>query len=171
MRIARWLAVGSMVACGDGSGSGDTSTTPPPSSTGTAACSDPSANPLSGTCVETFLAGCFDPAGACTSAQTGLNSTLTWDNGASVTTQAGMTTTTTISASDGTECATGLTEINVDGCFSETTYRRPDGATQTWCFHQDTSFEVTCDDGTVIPVAAGQSDSATSCQYGGQTCG
>jgi hypothetical protein len=80
-------------------------------------CADPASNPWYGTCVETFMADCFDPSGACdiTIGQTG-STTLEWANGASVVTSVGfggggLETLTDIIASDGTVCANGVTTM------------------------------------------------------------
>lgn len=135
------------------------------------ACEDPAQNPFAGTCVETFLAGCFDPSGDCTYAQQGANVILTWENGATVETAAGRTTTTTLTASDGTVCATGTTVVGAGDCFAQTTYvRASDSAEQVWCTYQDGSFDVQCPDGSTVSVTAEESSSANSCQYGGGTC-
>jgi hypothetical protein len=154
-------------------GAGTTSEPTTPAGTDPTAapdCADPDVNPFAGTCVETFLAGCFDPVGECTYESSGLEVSLSWDNGATVVTEAGMTSTTTLTASDGTECAVGTTEVNAGGCFSKTSYRRFDGEIQVWCIQADGSFEVTCDDGTTIAVEADQSEDAQSCNYGGEPC-
>ncbi len=116
--------------------------------------------------MEDFLADCFDPVGECTYTQAGANVDIEWANGASVQTEAGLTTTTTLTASNGAVCAVGTTEVMQGDCFALTTYERPDGATQSWCFYQDGSFDVRCDDGTEIAVAAGASTTAQSCAYG-----
>lgn len=135
-------------------------------------CDDPAQNPFAGTCVETFLAGCFDPSGACVGETDGAgNTTLTWENGASVVTTIEMdgmdvSVLTDLVASDGAVCAEGMTENGVGGCASRTVYVRPDGAQQTWCFGNDGSYAVTCDDGTTIDVSAAQSEAVQECQYG-----
>jgi hypothetical protein len=171
--VTRWIPLLlALAACGDDPSADATPSTSSPTSTdpstSTAAdgCADPSQNPFAGTCVETFLADCFDPVGECTYVQSGANVDVTWSNGASVQTEAGLTTTTTLTASNGTVCAVGTTEVMQGDCFALTTYERPDGATQSWCFYQDGSFDVRCDDGTEIAVAAGDAAGAQSCAYG-----
>ncbi len=131
-------------------------------------CDDPAKNPLGVSCVEDFLAACFDPVGECTYAQAGMNITTTWENGATLQVEAGMSTTIRFVSSDGTTCVSGIAEVGKAGCVSQTSYRREaDGATQVWCTYQDGSLEVTCDDGTVIDVSAEQSTTANACQPGG----
>ncbi len=172
------IALLSLIACGtkeDDTATTDTETTDTdttdtddtvPAATGD--CADPAKNPLGVACVEDFLAACFDPVGECTYAQAGANVTTTWDNGAMMEVEGGMSTTIVFIASDGTTCASGIAEIGKAGCVSQTTYRREaDGAIQVWCAYQDGALDVTCDDGTVIAVSAAQSQTATACQPGG----
>lgn len=161
--LAMGLTLG--VACGE-SDKGD-------DDTASGECGDPDYNPYAGTCVESFMAACFDPSGECdgTYDLTG-NTTLTWENGAQVVSEVGVSGTsavviTTLYASSGTECAVGETTQGAGGCFSQTVYTRTsDGATQTWCTQEDGSVSVTCDDGSTVDVDASQSTAAEECQYG-----
>lgn len=169
-----------LIACsGDGADDSTPTTTSPgsTSTTPTAAavdCSDPSENPFAGTCVETFMAACFDPTGTCDGTVDMMGNTeLVWASGATVTTQTDFSNPlnpsviTTLTASDGTECATGITDVNEGGCASRTTYTRTsDGAQQVYCIQLDGSMTVTCDNATVIEVPANQGGAAEQCQYG-----
>lgn len=167
-------------ACGDKDGD-DTSTGDGGSSSGDGGaasgdCADPSVNAFAGTCVETFMAGCFDPAGECDGTvdmATGSTS-LAWENGASVQSEvdssnpASPSVETTISGSDGTVCAIGTSQYNAGGCASRTVYvRQSDGAEQVWCIQADGSMEVTCSDGGSVSVTAAQAQTANSCGFAG----
>lgn len=184
MHIHKWALVmalatfTSTLACGDedqdsaGDGGGDG---------GAAAgdCSDPSVNAFADTCVETFLADCFDPAGECDGTidlSTGETS-LTWANGASVETTVGTgmppAVNTTITSSSGTVCATGVSSNGTGGCASQTVYTRAsDGAQQTWCIQADSSMVVSCPGGETVNVTAAQAQSSNSCGFagGGEPC-
>lgn len=169
-----WLAMSlslALVAC---SGDAEDDTTDGTNNTPAAVdCADPASNPWSGTCVETFLAGCFDPSGPCdiTIAQTG-GTDLVWENGASVISTttfdgAGVATETDYISSDGTVCATGVTKLMDGGCDSRSVLTRgSDGAVMEYCLFQDGSMDVTCPDASVISVTAEESTAANSCQYG-----
>lgn len=142
---------------------------------GAADCDDPSSNPYAGTCVETYLADCWDPSGECEGVieTTTGNSSFTWENGAQMTTEVTVSGTsaavlTTLYNSGGVECAVAETVQGGGGCFSQTTYTRTaDGATQTYCTQEDGSVTVTCDDGSTVDVSSGQSAAAEECQAGG----
>lgn len=160
-----------LMAC-DG-GEDDATVDPTPS------CDNPDYNPWAGTCVETFAADCFDPEGACEGViDTSTGSTsFTWANGASVDSEiAGMGYETTLTASNGTVCATAETPLmpGQGDCFSTTTYTRAsDGAQMTFCIYQDQSMDVTCPDGSVHSSTAEQQQAANECQYGsgsGEAC-
>ena len=137
-------------------------------------CSDPSVNPFAGTCVETFLADCFDPAGECDGTidmATG-ETTMTWSNGASVQTEVGggtpPTVTTTITGSSGAVCATGTSSYGTGGCASQTVYvREGDGAQQTWCIAADGGMTVSCPGGETVTVTAAQAQAANQCGMAG----
>ncbi len=165
MAFLALMALG--VACGE-SDKGDDD------DTGSGECDDPSYNPYAGTCVETFMAACFDPSGECSGTyDLSGNTEITWDNGAQVVSEVTVSGTTavvltTLYASSGTECAVGETTQGEGGCFSQTVYTRTsDGATQTYCTQTDGSVSVTCDDGSTVDVSSGQADGAETCQYGG----
>lgn len=138
-------------------------------------CTDPDSNPYLGTCVETYAAGCFDPAGSCSGVVeiTG-ETTLTWDSGAEVHTVPTFAdpmnpgAETTLYASSGATCAVGQTNNNVGACASQTVYtRESDGAQLGFCIHLDGAIDVTCPDGSTFAVSASQGEAAASCQYGG----
>lgn len=176
--LAGLLALG---ACGDkddGDGSSDGESNGGASTSdggsGEGDCSDPDVNVFAGTCVETFLAGCFDPSGACegTIDMTTGSTTMTWANGATIETEVDTSNptspsvTTSIYASDGTLCAVGESQNGVGGCASQTVYeRQSDGATQTWCIQADGSMEVSCSDGTSVSVSASEAEAANSCGF------
>lgn len=138
-------------------------------------CDDPDSNPYAGTCVETYLADCWDPSGECEGVieTTTGNSSYTWENGAQMTTEVTISGTsavvlTTLYNSGGVECAVAETLQGAGGCFSQTTYTRTaDGATQTYCTQEDGSLSVTCDDGSTVDVSAAESDAAGACESGG----
>lgn len=169
------LALGLTLGCGDkddadsgGSADGADGTT-----AATGDCSDADYNPYAGTCVESFLADCFDPSGACDGVATATGDvTLEWASGATVETTVDYSdplnpgANTTITSSTGEICATGVTQSNASGCASLTVYTRPDGATQQYCSQSDGSTTVTCDDGTTVAVSSSQSSGAEQCQYG-----
>lgn len=148
-------------------------TSPPttaPDPAATDECDDPGYNPWAGTCVETFLADCFDPEGECTGQTDAMgNVLLTWENGAYLETTTDFsnpsdpTITTVLYSSAGDLCAQGDTQVNVGGCASLTIYQRPDGATQRWCIYADGSTEVTCDDGSTIAVTAEEAERGDAC--------
>lgn len=167
----RWLPLLTLfiLGCGDGKDSDTDEDTWSDSGD----CSDPEYNPFHGTCVETFLAACFDPAGSCDGEVDAMGATLLeWENGATVETQLdpdnpmSLTMVTEIHSSGGDLCATGRSQNSASGCASQTVYERPDGATQTWCFQNDGSYVVTCDDGTNVDVPAAGAGAAEACQYG-----
>lgn len=164
-----------LAACGDKEDESTDGTGGTGGTGGTAAavdCSDSSENPLAGTCVEDFWAGCFDPEGACDGVVdvTG-NTTLEWESGATVETTLNYTSDplnptaiTTVTGSDGTVCATGESQNNAGGCASLTVYTRSsDGATQEYCSQTDRSVTVMCDDGTTVDASG---SAAQQCQYG-----
>lgn len=138
-------------------------------------CADPAVNPYAGTCVEDYLAGCFDPSGPCDGVfDMAGNVELTWENGAQVITTSdfsdpfNITVTTEIYSSAGDLCATGLTENMTGSCASETVYARTsDGASLGFCAQTDGSLQARCDDGTTIDVTAEDSAAAGACQYSG----
>ncbi len=175
MRFAPVLIL--LVACGGGEDDSAATASGTPSTQPTSAavdCSDPAENPFAGTCVETYLAGCFDPVGTCEGdvALTG-RTELIWESGASVLTEIDFSdpfnpgAITTLTNSSGTECAVGVTENNTGSCASQTTYTRTaDGATQVYCIQLDGSMTITCDDNTTVEVPASQGDAANQCQYG-----
>lgn len=159
------------LACSGDDGKGDTDetdTTPPTNTTDQGGCRDPEVNPWAGTCVETYLAGCFDPTGSCTGERQGvMGLIMTWENGATVE-QSGLTT--TLTASNGTVCATAVTSVTpVGDCFSTTTYTDDGGDEMQYCIHADGSMGITCADGSSFEITAeeAQSPSGQSCQYGG----
>lgn len=167
MRHVAWILMA--FACGGK----DEATSADTDAPATGECSDASYNPLAGTCVETFLADCFDPSGACEGSFDIMgNGTLMWDNGATVETSLDLSnpmspaSLTELISSTGAVCAEGRSENNVGGCASQTVYRRPDGATQTWCIQMDGSYSITCDDGTTVSVSAAQAGAIQTCQYG-----
>ena len=142
-------------------------------------CTDPGANPYAGTCVETYLAGCFDPSGVCVGevSQTGVD--LTWANGAEILADLDYSdpyhpgTTATLSSSAGAVCATSVTTSNTsaqdDECFSVTTYTRSgDGAQMAFCVRINRSMTVTCPDGSTFDVDGDAGNEASLCQYGNE---
>ena len=142
-------------------------------------CTDPADNPYAGTCVESFLADCFDPSGACVGEVSQAGVDLTWDNGAEVLNTIDYSdpysprTTTELSSSGGAMCATGLTETHAldqtAECYSTTTYTRAsDGQRLTFCVRTDTSMKVTCDDGSTFEVDGQAAHGASLCQYGNE---
>jgi len=160
------------VACG-GDSDDETATDPTPS------CDNPDYNPWLGTCVETFAADCFDPAGACEGVidMSSGQSTFTWDNGAMVdNAQEGMNFETRLISSSGDVCAVGETPLmpGQGDCFSTTTYTRAsDGAQMSFCIYQDGAMDVTCPDGSVHSATSEQQAAANECQYGsgsGEAC-
>jgi len=173
MRTWWMAALGlALVAC---SGDGKDDETPDDGSTpaGAVDCADPAANPWSGTCVETFMADCFDPSGPCdiTIAATGATD-LVWENGAAVVSATtfdggGVATETDYIASDGTVCATGITRLMDAGCDSRSVLTRgSDGAVMEYCLFQDGSMDVTCPDGSTASASSDESAGASACQYG-----
>lgn len=142
-------------------------------------CTDPAENPYAGTCVESFIVDCFDPAGACVGEVSQAGVDLTWANGAEVLNTIDTSnpysprTSTEIVGSTGAVCATGLTVTNATDqtaeCYSETTYTRAgDGARLTFCTRLDTSQRVTCDDGSSFEVDSQAAGGASVCQYGSE---
>jgi hypothetical protein len=102
-------ALGLLLAPGCGSDDKD-------EDSGAADCDDPDSNPYAGTCVETYLADCWDPSGECEGVieTTTGNSSFTWENGASMTTEVTISGTsavvlTTLYNSGGVECAVAET--------------------------------------------------------------
>ena len=161
------------LGCGDDSSSDDSSTQQQ-----AVDCTDAAQNPYAGTCVETYVADCFDPSGACMGSldmMTGMT-TLVWESGANVETSIAIDPAnptmpgamTTLTSSGGMACATALSSNNTDGCASKTVYTRAsDGAELVFCIQADTSMEITCPDGSSFTVDAQQSQAAEQCQYGG----
>lgn len=180
----RWIGWALVAAGCGGAGAKDATDATGPSgstepTTSAGGCADPTVNPWAGTCVETFLAGCFDPEGACTGTwDLQGNTELTWANGAQVITEVDLSqpldpsVTTDLFASDGGSCATGTSELGAGGCASLTTYvRTSDGAEQTWCIRLNGDITVTCPDGTEVSVTAAESEAAQGCEYGsGEPC-
>jgi hypothetical protein len=166
---AMMVAMTMLVACG---GDAEEEVDPTPS------CDNPDYNPWLGTCVETFVADCFDPAGACDGVvdQSNGSTSFTWDNGAAVQTEiSGMNNVTELISSSGSVCAVGETPLMPGGaCFSTTTYTRSsDGAQMTFCIYEDQSMDVTCPDGSTHSATAEQQQGASECQYGsgsGEAC-
>lgn len=164
------MAVALVVACDGGE---DAEVDPTPS------CDNPDYNPWSGTCVETFVADCFDPEGTCdgTIDMSSGATSFVWANGASVDSEVGgMGYVTTLTNSGGSVCATAETPLmpGQGDCFSTTTYTRTsDGAQMSFCIYQDQSMDVTCPDGTTHSATAEQQQAANECQYGsgsGEPC-
>jgi len=160
-------------ACGDKS-TGDDSAAGD-GGAGETPCADPAYNPLVGTCAETFLADCFDPAGECDGSVDMSNgsTSFTWANGASVETSVDASVptspvvTSTLRASNGTVCAIGVTRSNYASCAAQTVYtRQADGAIQIWCSQNDGTLEVVCPGGEGIEITASQSAQANECGYG-----
>ena len=157
------------LACGDKDD--DDSAAPAGATSGD--CSDADYNPYAGSCVESYLADCFDPAGECNGVATATGDvTLDWDSGASVQTTVDYSdptnpgALTTLYSSSGEVCAEGVSSNNTGGCASLTVYTRPDGATQEYCSQSDGSVTVTCDDGSTVEVSSSESSGAEQCQYG-----
>lgn len=163
-------ALGLLLAPGCGSDDKD-------EDSGAADCDDPASNPYAGTCVETYLADCWDPSGECDGVvdPTTGSTSFTWENGAAMTSEVTISGTsavvlTTLYNSGGVECAVAETIQGGGGCFAETTYTRTaDGATQTYCTQEDGSLSVTCDDGSTVDVSSAEADAASTCQAGGDT--
>ncbi len=158
------------LACGDdasGPATGPGSTTDPGTDgpTGSAEgglCSDPAVNPFLGTCIETFLADCFVPTGECTTTESGLSFTFTWENGASMSFDL---LSVEISGESGV-CATGTVDMGGGDCVSRTTYTRTtDGATQVWCMHADGSATVTCDDDSATTYTSAEFAAGGACGF------
>jgi hypothetical protein len=173
MRTWWMAALGlALVAC-SGDGKEEENEEPSGTNPGAVDCADPASNPWSGTCVETFMADCFDPSGVCdiTIGATGATD-LSWDNGASVVSTttfdgSGVVTETDYIASDGTVCATGITRLMDGGCDSRSVLTRgSDGAVMEYCLFQDGSMDVTCPDGSTASASADESAAAGACQYG-----
>ncbi len=171
------LALALTAACfdkGDDSGSSADGTDGADGAAASGDCGDSSYNPYAGTCVETFMADCFDPSGECEGVATATGDvTLEWANGANAVTTtdysdvSNIQIRTVLTASNGTECAVGITTTNTGGCYSQTVYTRSsDGGTQTYCTQADGSVTVTCDDGSTVDVSSSQSSGAEQCQYG-----
>jgi hypothetical protein len=152
-----------LIACG-GSKDGEDSSAVAASGT----CADPATNPYAGSCVETYLAGCFDPSGPC-EGQVSLTGEvdLTWSNGASVNSELeGLGVSTTVTSSSGATCATATMAIMAGSCASETVYvREGDGATLGFCSGLDGSLTVTCPDGSSFAISAIEAASGQACQF------
>lgn len=182
------------LACGDGSkteaiidtsGAGadsseDTSdSSGPPDSLPPGSCTDPAYNPWIGTCVADYFTPCFAPSGACEVEQGASGFVTTWSNGATLTAElgAGMppSVTLTLSAADGTVCATGAmasegvcpTTLEQSG----TTFTRTDAGSGslTFCVTMATmATTVTCPDGTTVS-SDGSMPGTVTCMFGGDT--
>jgi hypothetical protein len=132
-------------------------------------CSDPQQNPYAGTCLEDFGGGCFQPSGACSATQSGLNVTLEWDNGAKVETEANLSgsATSTGYGADGTECFTGTSAVDIATGSATTTYTTAEG-TYTFSSSADGSVVVTCPNEEKVEIDASEAEAAQACQYGSE---
>ena len=165
-------------------GSGETADTadsrPPDDALPPGSCTDPTYNPWLDTCAADFFAPCFQPTGTCEVEAGTSGFVTTWSNGTVLTIAlgAGMppTATLTLTAADGTVCATGepasesvcpTTVEQVGTTFTRTS----DGATRTWCVAMaERSTTVSCADGETA-VSDGTLPGTVTCMFGGdQSC-
>lgn len=128
---------------------------------------DPSdcASALGGTCVDNFFGPCWDPSGSCsmTPASASASGSLVsmnspeWTNGARLDMAVDVTNPTapavhfTVLSSNGTVCATGLSRNASSECAAEIIYQSSSKSLSI-CAHADGTADVTCPDGTVIPL-------------------
>ena len=133
-------------------------------------CSDPSENPLLGTCVEDFFDGCFNPLGDCTVQVSVGGFNATWSNGA-VSRMSGNPATHTFNItvvnSDGVTCATGSLVFPHEQCEAYWTYTLVHtDESLVYCPRADGTATVACADGSYLEIGEDDRLGADSCEYG-----